>query len=86
MINPEVLPIAGGAVLGGIASYAYHRTQRWSYVAAILLLALCATLASGEFRQSWGFLLEDALIVTLSTGGAYLVCSLFLNRYLLRKG
>jgi hypothetical protein len=80
MIHPEALPVAGGVVLGSIASYAYQRTQRWSYVAGILLIALCATIASGEFRQSWGFLVDDILIVSLSACAAFLVAGFLLRQ------
>jgi len=80
MISPEVLPAAGGIILGSIAHYAYSRTHRWSYVLGILLLALCATVASGEFRQSWGFLIADVVIVSLAACGAFLVLRLIVSR------
>jgi hypothetical protein len=73
MIYPEALPVTGGLILGSIARYTYNRTHRWSYVIGILLIALCATVASGEFRQSWGFLLGDIAIVSLSASSAFLL-------------
>jgi hypothetical protein len=73
MIYPEALPITGGLILGSIARYTYNRTQRWTYVIGILIIALCATIASGEFRQSWGFLLSDIAIVSLSASCAFLL-------------
>jgi hypothetical protein len=86
MIYHEGLPVAGGAILGCIARYAYHRTQRWSYVAGILVIALCATIASGEFRQSWGFLFDDVLLVSLSACGAFLVSGLLASRHFPGRG
>lgn len=73
MIYAEVLPVIGGLILGSIARYAYNRTQRWTYVIGILIIALCATIASGEFRQSWGFLLDDLIIVSISASSAFLL-------------
>jgi hypothetical protein len=80
MISPEVLPVAGGLVVGCVARYAYQRNRRWFYVAGVLLIALCATVASGEFRQSWGFLVDDLLLASLSACGAFLVAGLFIRR------
>jgi general stress protein CsbA len=82
MIYHEALPLAGGAILGCIARYAYHRTHRWSYVAVILVIALCATMASGEFRQSWAFLFDDILIVSLSACAAFLLSGVIASRLL----
>jgi hypothetical protein len=73
MIYPEALPVTGGLILGSIARYTYNSTHRWSYVIGILIIALCATIASGEFRQSWGFLLDDMVIVSLSASSAFLL-------------
>lgn len=73
MISPEVLPVIGGLILGSIAGYTYNRTRRWTHVIGILIIALCATIASGEFRQSWGFLFDDIVIVSLSASSAFLL-------------
>lgn len=80
MISPEVLPVAGGALVGVAARFAYQRTRSWSYVAGVLLVALCATIFSGEFRQSWGFLVDDVLLASLSACGAFLVAGFFARR------
>ena len=37
------------------------------------IIALCATIASGEFRQSWGFLFDDIIIVSLAASSAFLL-------------
>lgn len=82
MISPEVLPVAGGLAVGCVARYAYQRTRHLSvglrgfYAAAVLLIAICATVLSGEFRLSWGFLVDDLLLASLSACGAFLVTGL----------
>ena len=70
-ISPEVFPVVCGAVLGCVARYAYQRKHRWIYVGCALLAALCATMLSGEFRRSWGFLADDLMFVCLSACGAF---------------
>jgi hypothetical protein len=79
-IWPEALPVAGGALVGVVARFAYQRTHRWSYVAGVLLVALCATIFSGEFRQSWGFLVDDVVVASLSACGAFLVTGVAISR------
>ncbi len=80
MMSPEVLPVAGGLVVGCVARFAYQRSGRWFYAAAVLLIALCATVVSGEFRLSWGFLVDDLLLASLSACGAFLVAGLAISR------
>jgi hypothetical protein len=82
MMSPEALPIAGGAIFGCLARYAYYNRRWWSYVAGVFVIALCATIASGEFRQSWGFLIDDVLIVTVSACGAFVLSGLVVRRRL----
>ncbi len=79
MISPEVLPVAGGVLVGLAARFTYQRTRRWGYVAAVLAIAVCATVASGEFRQSWGFLVDDLLLASLSACGAFVIAGLAIS-------
>ena len=53
----EILPIASGMLLGGLL--AYRRLPLYVRSLLVLVLAVCATVASGEFRLSWGFLFSD---------------------------
>ncbi len=80
MINPEAFPVVGGLVLGSVARLTYHATRRVSYVLALIVLAFCATVASGEFRQSWGYLLADLAIVSTAAVGAYVLVGLAARR------
>lgn len=68
MISPELLPIAGGLLLGCSAGYVWSRRRRWIHLLALAFTALCATVLSGEFRQSWAFLFADVGFVL--AGGA----------------
>lgn len=57
----EMLPIVSGLVLGALL--AATRLPVIVRVALVLVLAVCATVASGEFRLSWGYLFPDVLEV-----------------------
>jgi hypothetical protein len=60
----EILPIASGLLLGGLL--ASKRFPVYVRVLLVLSLAVCATIASGEFRLSWGFLFPDIAEVAIS--------------------
>lgn len=72
-ITPELVPIVGGLIIGGIARYASERRYRWLLVTCVLLIALCATIGSGEFRLSWGFLVDDVLFTSLSACAGFMI-------------
>jgi len=59
-----MLPIASGLLLGGLL--AFRRFPLYVRLLLILVLAVCATTASGEFRLSWGFLFPDMAEVAIS--------------------
>ena len=84
MNTPELLPIASGFLLGCVARYAWVQKHRWLYLLAMLVLAVCATVASGEFRQSWGFLLADIGFVSLSALAGFFVLGTVLARIKVR--
>jgi hypothetical protein len=63
MRGEEFLPVISGLVLGCLVRYFNGRAQKWAIALATVVLAIWATVASGEFRQSWGFLLLDIAIV-----------------------
>jgi hypothetical protein len=62
----ELLPIMSGLVLG--AALGYVRPQLRLRVGIILglLLAITATLLSGEYLASWAYLAVDIIIVGVS--------------------
>ena len=66
----EMLPIASGLALGVLL--ATTRLPLYVRVLLVAVLAVCATLASGEFRLSWGFLLPDVAEVATATAVAFL--------------
>ncbi len=63
----ELLPIVSGLVAGLVLGLARPRVRLPLGVAAALGLGLLATVVSGEFRVSWGFLLLDVPLVALSS-------------------
>jgi hypothetical protein len=63
----EAIPILGGIVLGVMLHECRGRVPGWIAATLITVLAASATIASGEFRASWGYLLVDASLVI---GGA----------------
>ena len=65
----EILPIASGLLLGGLL--ASKRFPVYVRVLLVLFLAVCATIASGEFRLSWGFLFPDIAEVAISCAAAF---------------
>jgi len=58
----EVIPILSGAILGAMLA-ATGRPSRWMLASLVVVLAACATYASGEYHGSWGYLLVDAGLV-----------------------
>ena len=62
----EFLPVMSGLLLG--AAVGYVRPERRLRVGIILglLLAVTATVVSGEYLASWAFLLVDMVLVGVS--------------------
>ncbi len=75
----ELFPLAGGLLLGCLA-HVLHKWSRaskgWMILAAVVIVAVCATVASGEFRESWGFLVVDLSLVSLAAVSGYLLISM----------
>jgi len=63
----ELLPIFSGLCLGSLLVLVRPRTRPVVAVAASIVLGTLATVVSGEFRISWGFLLIDIPLVAFST-------------------
>ena len=73
----EFLPIASGLLLGGLL--AATRLPRLLITAIVVILAAAATLGSGEFRLSWGYLIPDIAEVVSAAAIAY--CALAWSRH-----
>ena len=70
----EIFPFLGGLLIGLL----YRRgtlSRVWAAVAAFMV-AIIATIISGEFLISWAFLLIDIPIVVISAAIGYLAWSL----------
>jgi anaerobic C4-dicarboxylate transporter len=78
----EILPIASGLLLGGLL--AFRRFPVYVRLLLVLILAVCATTASGEFRLSWGFLFPDIVEVTVSCAAAFFAAKAW-ERFSLRR-
>ena len=62
----ELFPIFGGLSLGCVARILFQRSRRGAVILAAVVIAISATVTSGEFLQSWGFLLVDISLVAIS--------------------
>jgi len=63
---PELLPVLSGLLLGSLVGLFRPFRRRRIEAFLIVTLGALATLASGEFRLSWAFLLIDIPLVALS--------------------
>jgi CHASE2 domain-containing sensor protein len=78
----EILPIASGLLLGGLL--AFRRLPLYVRLLLVVVLAACATIASGEFRLSWGFLFPDLAEVAVSCAAAFFAIKAW-DRHKLRR-
>ncbi len=65
MSASEVFPILSGLMLGAFLGRFAPRLTRGACIALSIPLGALATIASGEFRLSWGYLLIDAPLVAV---------------------
>lgn len=64
----EYAPIVLGAIVGAVgARYATARTHKVLGIAIVVVVALTATLVSGEYRENWLFAILDLAEVALGT-------------------
>ena len=56
----EALPILTGLALGALVALCRGRVPPLAIASMVCLFAAAATLASGEFRMSWTYLVVDA--------------------------
>jgi hypothetical protein len=73
METAELIPAASGLLLGVVIGFVRPAYRRRVAVLAALVLGAVATVASGEFRISWGFVAIDATIVATSAALGFLL-------------
>ena len=59
----ELIPVISGILLGSFLGYLRPAKRLFIGTILAILLGILATVASGEFRLSWGFLLADIPLV-----------------------
>lgn len=62
----ELLPIASGLVAGSLLALVRPSVQVPIGIALAVVLGVFATVVSGEFKVSWGFLLIDIPLVGIA--------------------
>jgi hypothetical protein len=68
----ELLPIAGGFLLGLLASRLRPVFALTVAVSGTIVIGVAATIVSGEFRVSWDFLAIDVPGTALAVASGYL--------------
>ena len=59
----ELFPIVSGILLGSLLGYLRPELRLRAGAVLATVLGILATVASGEFRLSWGYLLVDVPLV-----------------------
>ena len=67
----EIFPVVSGLLLGTFLGSITPRSHKRIGVPILVLLAFLATVVSGEFRISWGFLLVDLPLVSIPAVAAF---------------
>ena len=81
----ELFPVASGLIVGGILGLIRPSMRFWVGAVLAIILGVLATVVSGEYAISWGFLLIDIPLVAISaTAGLALVRRVRLGRWDLR--
>lgn len=63
----ELYPILSGTLIGAAVGFLRQESRLWASTLLSILFGTFATLVSGEFRVSWGYLLVDIPLVAGST-------------------
>jgi hypothetical protein len=81
----EFFPLMGGLVLGSLLSLLRTSARLRIGVLLTICIGLLATLASGEFRLHWGFVLLDISLVAASVVAGLFCTRLMQSKQALRK-
>jgi hypothetical protein len=63
----ELIPIGCGLLLGAALGYIRPSMRLAVGAALAIVLGVCATLVTGEFELTWGYVLVDIPLVALAT-------------------
>jgi hypothetical protein len=63
----EILPIVSGLLLGELLGWMEPDSRKRIGLSAALAVSFLATILSGEYRISWGFLMLDTVLVIAAT-------------------
>ena len=66
MNSSEIFPMVSGLLLGALLGWIEPTARKRIGLPIALALGFLATVVSGEFRVSWGFLLVDIPLVAVS--------------------
>jgi hypothetical protein len=69
----ELFPIASGFLIGAILGWLRPSMRKWVGAPLAVVFGVLATVASGEFRVSWAYLLIDIPLVAFSATVGLLV-------------
>jgi hypothetical protein len=81
----EFFPLMGGLVLGSLLGLLRTSARLRIGVLLTICIGLLATLASGEFRLHWGFVLLDISLVAASVVAGLCCTRLMQSKQALRK-
>jgi hypothetical protein len=63
----ELIPVGCGLLLGAALGYIRPSMRLAVGAALAIVLGVCATLVTGEFALTWGYVLVDIPLVALAT-------------------
>ncbi len=69
----EIFPVISGVLVGSVLGGVTARRRPWVWALLSVVLGLAATVVSGEFKTTWGYLLIDIPLVGATSAGAFLV-------------
>jgi len=73
MNSPELMPALAGLALGLLLAWFRSRKHRWMAGILVVVIGISATIASGEFRISWGFLFIDIPLVAVAAVAGFAI-------------